>query len=234
MERDEFGRYLTSSGRSESAVKRCLLFVSTFEVYLRDSRPNTRLDEATPGDLLKFIESLDKESKTISKGYLWAIRYYYNFTGNPEMSNLARVLREQRIERKPFLLKNFRGVNHGYVTTLAKNGIRNIDQMLAAGSTVEDRLGLAERTGIPQTRILEFVKLSDLARLPGVKGIRARLYYDAGIDTLEKIAALEPEELRTQVDEYVSISGFGGVPTLPAEAIYTVEKARVLPKIVEY
>ena len=106
--------------------------------------------------------------------------------------------------------------------------------MLAAGSTKEDRLILAERTGIPQVRILEFVKLSDLARIPGVKGIRARLYFEAGIDTLEKIAALEPEELRTQVFGYVSRSGFDGVPTLPAEAIYTVEKARALPKIVEY
>jgi len=234
MDRDEFERFLTSSGRSESAVKRCLLYVSTFEEYLRDSRQDTQLDEATPEDLYGFIKALDKLSNTKSKGYLWAIRYYYNFTENPEMSNLARVLREERIERKPFVLKNFRGVNNVYVTTLAQNGIRNIDQMLAAGSTKEDRLILAERTGIPQVRILEFVKLSDLARIPGVKGIRARLYFEAGIDTLEKIAALEPEELRTQVFGYVSTSGFDGVPTLPAEAIYTVEKARALPKIVEY
>ena len=234
MERDDFEGYLKSSGRSESAVKRCILYVSSFEDYLTDSRQDTRLDEATPEDLLEFIKSLDKESKTKSKGYLWAIRYYYNFTENPEMTNLARVLREERIERKPFELKNFRDVNHVYVMTLAQNGIRDIDQMLAAGSTKEDRQVLAERTGIPQARILEFVKLSDLARIPGVKGIRARLYYDAGIDTPEKIAALEPEELRTQVVEYVSKSGFDGVPTLPAEAIYTVEKARALPKIVEY
>lgn len=234
MERDDFEGYLKSSGRSESAVKRCILYVSSFEDYLTDSRQDTQLDEATPEDLLEFIKSLDKESKTKSKGYLWAIRYYYNFTENPEMTNLARVLRDERIERKPFELKNFRDVNHVYVMTLAQNGIRDIDQMLAAGSTKEDRKVLAERTGIPQARILEFVKLSDLARIPGVKGIRARLYYDAGIDTPEKIAALEPEELRTQVVEYVSKSGFDGVPTLPAEAIYTVEKARALPKIVEY
>jgi hypothetical protein len=67
-----------------------------------------------------------------------------------------------------------------------------------------------------------------------VKGIRARLYYDAGIDTVEKIAAIEPENLRAQVVEYTRASGFDGVPTLPAEAIYTVEKARTLPTIVEY
>lgn len=81
---------------------------------------------------------------------------------------------------------------------------------------------------------MEFVKLSDLARNPGVKGVRARLYYDAGIDTVEKIAALEPEELRVIVMHYIAESGFEGVPTLPAEAKFTVDKARKLPSIIEY
>jgi hypothetical protein len=76
--------------------------------------------------------------------------------------------------------------------------------------------------------------LSDLARIPGVKGIRARLYYDAGIDTVVTIAGLEPEELREIVVDYVARSGFDGLPTLPAEAEFTVEKARNLPSIVEY
>lgn len=64
-----------------------------------------------------------------------------------------------------------------------------------------------------------------------MKGTRARLYYEAGFDSVEKIANLEPEDLRDQVVEYVKESGFDGVPTLPAEAVYTVEKARYLPKI---
>ncbi len=33
---------------------------------------------------------------------------------------------------------------------------------------------------------------------------------------------------------YVAGSGFEGIPTLPAEAQYTVLKARNLPSIVEY
>ena len=72
-----------------------------------------------------------------------------------------------------------------------------------------------------------------MARIPGVKGIRARLYYDAGIDTVEKIAAMEPEELHERVIIYVEESDFQGVPTLPAEAKYPAEKARVLSKIIE-
>jgi len=37
-----------------------------------------------------------------------------------------------------------------------------------------------------------------------VKGIRARLYYDAGIDSVEKMADWEPEALRRMVAEFVA------------------------------
>ena len=67
-----------------------------------------------------------------------------------------------------------------------------------------------------------------------MKGVRARLYYDAGLDTVEKIAAMEPDELRERIITYVEETGFKRLPTLPAEAKYTVEKARELPNIVEY
>jgi len=82
--------------------------------------------------------------------------------------------------------------------------------------------------------VLELVKLSDLARIPGVKGIRARLYVDAGLDTLEKIASYEAEEFRALVVAFVERTGFAGVATLPAEARFTIEQARTLPKLVAY
>ena len=67
-----------------------------------------------------------------------------------------------------------------------------------------------------------------------MKGTRARLYFEAGIDSVEKIASLEPEEIRELVVDYVDQSGFEGVPTLAKEAVYTVEKARKLPKMVDF
>ena len=66
-----------------------------------------------------------------------------------------------------------------------------------------------------------------------MKGTRARLYFEAGIDSVEKIASLEPEELRELVVDYVDLSGFEGVLTLAKEAVYTVEKARKSPKMVD-
>ncbi len=210
MEAEQFERFLKQGGRSQNAVSRCIKYVAEFEDYLKTSRHDTTLDEAESEDLIEFVKSLDRESKTKSKGYLWAIRYYYTYKDNPELSILAGLLREERIERKPFLIKGFKGVNQVYIDALAENEIRNISQMLVAGATKDERTALAERTAIPQASILEIVKLSDLARIPGVKGIRARLYYDAGIDTVEKIAAIEPEKLRAEVVEYSSASGFDG------------------------
>ena len=70
-------------------------------------------------------------------------------------------------------------------------GIKNVEQMLAAGRTPGARQELADRTGVPLDDVVEFVKLSNLSRLGGVKAVRARLYYDAGVDTLEKMAQLQ-------------------------------------------
>jgi len=150
------------------------------------------------------------------------------------MHKLANELRGQRIKRKPFDLKKFRGVNSEHVDKLASIGIKNVKQMLEAGKTRASRQNLSEKTGIPLEAILEFVKLSDLARIPGIKGIRARLYFDAGVDTVEKMAEWNPKELREMCIEFVERTGFDGIAPLPKEAEFSVKKAEKLPKIVEY
>ncbi len=86
---------------------------------------------------------------------------------------------------------------------------------------------------MPGKVILELVRLSDLARLPGVKGIRARLYYEAGVTGVEKMAEWEPEALRRMVTEFVERTGFDGIPPLPKEVSSTVANARKLHAIVE-
>jgi len=66
-----------------------------------------------------------------------------------------------------------------------------------------------------------------------VKGIRARLYYDTGVDSVEKMAGWEPEALRIMVTKYVERTGFDGTPPLPKEVSSTIANARKLPKIIE-
>ena len=136
-------------------------------------------------------------------------------------------------KRNPFKLRDFRGVDPTFIAKLESSHIKNAEQMLVEGCTKERRLSLAEQTGIPEHALLELVKLSDLARLPGVKGIRARLYYDAGVDSVEKMAGWEPEAFRMMVTEYVERTGFDGIPPLPKEARSTVANAQRLSKVLE-
>lgn len=234
MDSEAFGVFLRRGGRSESAIERCLKLVDSFEVFLHCSRKGHELDNHGPKDLIEYIHSMDEESISRSKASLWALRYYYQFSGNYEMSELAGLLREERMERKPFAIKDFRGVDPDDLDKLENFGIRNINQLLKAGGNPGDRKKLSLQTGIPKPKIVEYVKLADLARIPGVKGIRARLYYDSGVDSVEKIANLEPEQLRKIVVAYVEKSGFDGIPTQSAEAVFTVNTARDMPVIVDY
>jgi hypothetical protein len=133
----------------------------------------------------------------------------------------------------PFRLHDFRGVDPTHVAKLEARGLKTSEQLLMVASTRDCRAQLAKETGIPEAVLLELVKLSDLSRLPGVKGIRARLYLDAGVDSVETMAGWEPDALRRMLTRFVERTGFDGIPPLPKEVSSTIANARKLPKVVE-
>lgn len=234
MDEEVFRTFLRKGGRSENAASRCIRATQAFAGYLQEQRGGRPLEEARAEDLEAFVAWIEREPKASAKGHLWALRYYFQFAGREELERLAGQLRRERIETRPAALKDFPGVDPGHLAALAAAGIRNAKQMMAAGRTPAERQTLAQKTGIPPDAILELVKLSDLSRLRGIRSIRARLYVDAGIDTVAKMAEWEPEALRQAIVEFVERTGFEGVPTLPAEARATVAQARRLPQVIEY
>lgn len=234
MDEGGFATYLRRGGRSPAAVDRCLRFASEYERFLQGERACGNLDGARPEDLEAYVASIETKPRASAKPQLWALRYYYSFAGDEEMRNLAAELRQQRIKRTPFALGKFRGVNPKHAQRLAAIGIKNVEQMREAGRTPVERQALASQASIPEETVLELVKLSDLARIPGLKGIRARLYYDAGVDTLNELAKWEPEELRLMLSSFVERSGFDGIAPLPKEAAHAVATAQRLPRVIEY
>jgi len=227
----EFFTFLKRGGRSKAAIERVFKLIDEYRSFLVKAGRN--FETGTANDLLDFVAEIEAGSKASAKTHLWAIRYFYEYTANEEMALLVAGLREQRIKHTPFPLKDFRGVNPVHVQKLAEMGIVNVQHMLARGATPEARQSLAEQTGIPPESILEFVKLSDLARIQGIKGVRARLYADAGVDTIEKLAQWDPTEFQEMIVEFVERTGFEGIPTLPAEAVSAVRKAKKLSIIIE-
>ncbi len=82
--------------------------------------------------------------------------------------------------------------------------------------------------------ILEFVKLSDLSRIPCVKGVSARLCHDAGVDSVESMVRWEPDALCPRLVEYVQRTGFEGIAPRAKEAEFIVRTARKLPRFVGF
>jgi hypothetical protein len=236
MDEKEFRKFLKRGGRKSHIVDTIVQILRRYEAYLTKFTGGKTLDEATPEDIEMYVQWYEEDQAKSVKGELWGIRYYYRFTGNRTMAARVSELREARTSktRKSFRIRDFRGVNQGYVSKLEAVGIRDVEQMRQHGATHSQRQDLAAKTKVPEEVILEFVKLSDLARLPGVKAIRARLYYDAGIDTLEKLAKWEPEAMRLKLIEFVEKTGFDGIAPLPKEAANAVKVAGELPKIIEF
>ena len=235
MDEEAFGRYLRRRGKKPHVVEGLTRQVRRFEEHLARER-RKGLDAADARDLRDYVAAMDALDSGSARKRVRGLALYYASTGNTAMASLAAGIREAEVAstRKAFALGGFRGVDPDHIARLSASGISNVEQMLEAGKTPEARRRLAEETGVPLDAVLELVKLSDLSRVEGLKGIRARLYHDAGADTLEKIARYEPEELRVMLADFVKRAKFRGIAPLPKEVRYTVARAKALPRIVEF
>jgi hypothetical protein len=218
--------------KTQSTIKRNVNSVKTFEEYLSKRKQGRKLEETSPQDLQDFAYWGERQFRKVSM-FIAGIRTYYEYKANKRMFNAAREI-VGTIYMGSYKLKKFRGVKKEHIEKLEAKGIKTAKQMLDAGKTGKDRKRLAQETGVQIEGILELVKLSDLARLPGLKAVRARLYYDAGLETLDKISTYDPEEMRKMLAEFVERTGFDGIPPLPKEASSTVSLAKYLPRIVKY
>jgi hypothetical protein len=232
LDEEGFTAFMKKEKKSNNTIKFCHAAVEEFEKYFE--RKGKSLDKVSVQDLEVFISDYH-EPKKIAK-FLWGLRHYFFFVKRDDLLQLARsvIAQEVKKKRKPFKLKKFRGILQEHSDALASEGVVDVDQMLEVGKTPELRIVLAEKTGLDIKVIEELVKLSDLARIPGLKGIRARLYYDAGFDQLEKLRESTPEEVLRITQDLVQRTGFDGIAPLPKEALGAITTAKKLPDIVEW
>lgn len=233
MHTQEFQTYLKRTGRKATAIQQITDLVNAYRQFLHAHYPHKSIDESTPETLESYVAAVESEPGVSASKPLWALRYYFDFIQNQELSDLAGEMRAERIKRVPVYLRNFRGVDPQVADTLAAHGLENIDQLMDAGRTPVLRQALAKQTGLTLETILELVKLSDLARLGAVRRVRARLYHDAGL-TPAVIASWEPQALRAMLVTWVEQHEFDGIAPLPKEVENLVADARKLPPIVIY
>ncbi|MGY5864394.1 MAG: DUF4332 domain-containing protein [Candidatus Thorarchaeota archaeon] len=232
MDEESFRIYLKKNKKSKSAIESILEIAREYEGFLIEE--GIELDTAQSEDLENFVLWVEENLKEKANRRLWGITVFYKFLQNDKMANVAGSLRGKRIKRQPFRLGKFRGVDLEHVRKLESFGIENVEQMIEQGNTPEKRKTISKETNVPQEAVLEFVKLSDLTRLGAVRTVRARLYHDSGVDTIDKMAQYTSVELRNYLTGWIEETGFDGIAPLPKEAASAVEAAKRLPRLVEF
>lgn len=215
-----FRAFLKQNKKDAKVIQVYMAAVQNFETHLIGK--GKTLETATPDDI----------RNSPSGGFL-ALGMYYEFLGDDRRTAAAHE-GFSAPNFVAFKLSEFMGIRSKTIQVLREHGIITAREMLAAGRTPALRGTLAKDTKLSTEEILELVKLSDQARIGGHKKVRARLFHEAGLDTLDKIAACTPEEIRRIQIEYIERTGFDGIPSTPREAANSVRMARYLPRIIEY
>ncbi len=102
---------------------------------------------------------------------------------------------------KPNKIADFAGISKDTIEKLEKTGINNTVKLYDRIITTENRKKLAVSTGIKDSEILELAKLTDLSRIKWVGATSARMLYDLGVDTVNKVSRSDPVNLHARINQ---------------------------------
>ena len=126
------------------------------------------------------------------------------------------------------------GIGHKYATKLRKARVRTTEALLKHGATKRGRKQLAEKTGLPERQLLEWVNRADLMRIKGVGEEYSDLLEASGVDTVKELKRRNAANLLTAM---IAINASKNlVRRLPTEAMVQrwVDHAKDLDPIVAH
>jgi predicted flap endonuclease-1-like 5' DNA nuclease len=126
------------------------------------------------------------------------------------------------------------GIGPVYAKKLTDAGISTVEGLLETGGTPKGRKTIAEKSGITETLILEWVNRADLARIKGVGSEYADLLEASGVDTVVELGKRVPANLFKKMEEVNAAKKL--VRKLPTESQVSdwVEQAKHLERKVTY
>jgi predicted flap endonuclease-1-like 5' DNA nuclease len=126
------------------------------------------------------------------------------------------------------------GIGAKYAEKLTQAGVATTEALLKVGATPKGRKALAEKTGIGDALILEWVNHVDLYRIKGVGSEYSDLLECAGVDTIPELAQRNAANLIKKIVEVNQEKKL--VRKLPVESQVAdwIEQAKKLPRVVTY
>ena len=126
------------------------------------------------------------------------------------------------------------GIGPVYAAKLQEAGIAKTEALLEQGAMPKGRKELAEKTGIAESKILEWVNHVDLYRIKGVASEYSDLLEEAGVDTVVELARRVAQNLYQKMLEANVQKKLVRRPPTEAQVADWIEQAKKLPRVVSY
>jgi len=131
-------------------------------------------------------------------------------------------------------ISEIEGLGPAYIAKLKEKGITTTEALLREGATRNGRRVLAEKTGLPEKKILEFINRADLMRIRGVGKEYSDLLVGAGVDTVRELSHRRADNLLSTMNAAnVEKPLVRQMPTLNRVA-HWIEEAKELQPLVTY
>lgn len=131
-------------------------------------------------------------------------------------------------------LTKVEGIGEVQAQKLMDAGITTTQALLAEGKTPQGRQAIAEKTGVSETLILDWINRVDLFRVKGIGEEYSDLLEAAGVDTVPELAQRNPENLHQKLLEVNEEKALVRRPPSAKAVGQWVEQAKGLPRAIEY
>jgi len=134
----------------------------------------------------------------------------------------------------PYPITDIRGIGADAALILKSEGIRTTISLLRMAKTPTQRLKIAEKVGLDDKRILDWVTAADRMRVRGVGWEYAELLRAAGVKTVNELKFRNPQKLVDQMSETNAKRKL--VRLLPSVIMVArwIESAKKLPPVIRY
>jgi len=134
----------------------------------------------------------------------------------------------------PYPITDIRGIAADTAAILRSEGIRTTVSLLRVAKTPKQRLKIAEKVGIDDKHVLDWVTAADRMRVKGVGWEYAELLSAAGVKTVNELKFRNPQKLvgqMTQANDKRKLVRL--LPSVKAVERW-IETAKKLPPVIRY
>lgn len=161
-------------------------------------------------------------------------REFVHKTGLPEKYILVLRREVMSLKPSPVNLSKFPGVNPEFIEKLDDVGIKNTLHLFKVVKTSQDREKLADELRVGVEQILELTRLADLSRVKWVGPVFARMFLDAGVNTVTKLSKTESMSFYDKLAKINQEKKYTQARFVESDLELCIEFARKVPQVIEY